>query len=144
MKKKLQILFSSLVLFLLLLVGCNKDSELHDSYYAELQSDELLKIETIYKEGDVKIEGVNAIKTLETDASQAYKDKVNAELEASYSKQVSYVKNGGNLVAVFEYASCGSYSRIHINMDAEDGDGSYYQGFTGNSYVTYPYYNVNG
>lgn len=142
MKKKLKILVFALIMFSVVPLGCKKvnQSNLNDE---ALLSDEIQKIETIYKQGDIKYEGFVEGGNIETNASQAYKDKIKMELEKSYSKQVSYLKNGGNLVAVFKDGTCGNYAELWVSMDAEDSSpASYYQGYTGDSYVSTPYYNV--
>lgn len=105
--------------FVLFIYSCSKEE---NDTPTTLISNEIEKVVTIYKEGDVKIE-VSAqpgIPKIETQASEGYKDKIRKMLEESYSKQTTYLKSGGNLVGVIKSGSCGPYAVLKWFMDCED------------------------
>lgn len=105
--------------FVLFIYSCSKEE--NDTPTA-LISNEIEKVVTIYKEGDVKIE-VSAqpgIPKIETQASESYKNKLRKMLEQSYSKQTTYLKSGSNLVGVIKSGSCGPYAVLKWFMDCED------------------------
>lgn len=113
------------ILFLLLVAigSCKKENsdEYTEGNNTNL-STEISKIETSYKEGDIKIE--NKLQPgdtkIETSASAETKEKIRFELEKSVSKQTTYLKSGSNVVGVIANGSCGQYSTLEIKMDCED------------------------
>jgi hypothetical protein len=147
MKNKFTAILFVSCLALLFLLGCQKEDQVEINQTDEVNSitDDIQKIETRYQEGSIKYEGpgVQGDPKIETDLPQNIKEKIRFELEKSFSKQNAYVKNSGNLVAVFKNGTCGSYPELQINMDEEDTNaGSYYNEWTGDSYVTVSDYNV--
>lgn len=143
MKKLSKVLSLIFALVLFLPFGCKKvdESKTEDE---NLQTEELAKIDSTYRKGVTKFEGFDNKPKIETLASQELLEKIKSNLERSYSKQVSYVKSAGNLVAVFKASTCGSFAELNVNMDCEDHNpASSSSGWTGASYVTAsPYKNV--
>lgn len=134
--KNFKILYSlSLGIVLFFLVSCEEEQD-----YIEKEislTEEIGKVETIYQEGDIKIETDNEGSKIETDADFSLKDKIRNELEASYSKTRSFLKSGSNAVGVFKNGSCGSWPVLSIYMDCEDSKGnSSASGWIGDSHVT--------
>jgi hypothetical protein len=142
MKKILKALPIVIAILIFFHFGCTKNDESNVGE-VNLQTEELLKVETIYQEGDIKYEGPVDQPKVESSSSQALKDKIKLELDKSFSKQVSYAKNAGNLIGVFKDGSCGSYLELLVNMDCEDSNpNSDDYGWTGSSIVTDTYKNV--
>jgi hypothetical protein len=101
-------------------------------------TDELEKIETLFNEGDVKIENDISGEKIETDATFTLREKIEEELLESFTKQKTFSKaQSNNLVGVFSSNwSCGFYERLSIHMDCEDRrPGSYSTGSVTNSGV---------
>jgi hypothetical protein len=91
------------------LYSCEKEQ--FDSNQSSITND-INKVETIYQEGDIKIE---------TSASESDKEKLRQELEKSFTKQTTYLKSAGNLVGVIRSGgSCGSNQELYWHMDCED------------------------
>lgn len=101
-------------------VSCKKDDQLNEEN--NQLTDEILKVETSYKEGDIKIETKwdgNSTE-LVTEASFEYKDKIRKVAELDYSKTHVNLKGAGNLVGIFKDGTCGSYSELVVYIDNED------------------------
>lgn len=116
-----RVLKFSMFVIVLFIYSCSKEE---NDTPTTLISNEIEKVVTIYKEGDVKIE-VSAqpgIPKIETQASESYKSKIRKMLEQSYSKQTTYLKSGSNLVGVIKVKgqTCGSYAVLRWFMDCED------------------------
>lgn len=110
----------TMCLALLFLFSCEKDQ---NESASNMLTEEIGKVETIYKEGDIKIENTvdPAYQNVETSASESYKEKIRQDLEKSYSKQTTYLKSIGRVVGVIKSVTCGSYQELMIYMDCEDG-----------------------
>ena len=102
------------------ILSCEKNKIVKNNEEINDITQEVEKIETIYKKGDVKVEGFDPSYTkIETDASESLKNRIKANLEESYSKRI-VLKNGGNSVGVIKSGSCGSHGTLEIHMDCED------------------------
>lgn len=100
----------AMLITILALYSCEKE-QIHTTQ--KTITDEISKVETIYQEGDIKIE---------TSASESNKEKFRQELEKSFTKQTTYLKSSGNLVGVIRSGgNCGSYPQLYWHMDCEDG-----------------------
>ena len=103
-------------------------------------TEEIAKIETSYKEGDVKIEDSSNLNgKVETVASEEYMEELLRVVEKSFSKQKTYLKSGSTYYTkgVFKNTTCGNYKELEIFMDCEDsGASSFKSGSVGASYVT--------
>jgi len=108
------------IITLFFLISCEKDQENIETL--NYLTEEIGKIETSYKEGDIKIENINDGNKIENDADFSLKDKIRNELEASYSKTHTFLKSGSNTVGVFKSGSCGSWPVLDIFMDCEDNN----------------------
>jgi len=115
--------YAILCLLLVAIGSCKKEnSEANTEGSNTNLSTQISKVETSYKEGDIKIENKlqpGDSKT-ETSASAETKEKIRLELENSVSKQTTYLKSGSNVVGVIANGSCGQYSTLEIKMDCED------------------------
>jgi len=120
------------VITLFFLISCEKEQ---DNIETETSlTEEIGKVETIYQEGDIKIENVNEGSKIESDADFSLKDKIRDELEASYSK-THILKSGSNSVGVFKSGSCGSWPVLDVFMDCEDKNpATSTSGWVGDSY----------
>lgn len=111
----------SMFIAVLFIYSCSKEK--NDAETSSISS-EIEKVVTFYKEGDVKIEtpAQPGIPKIETQASDAYKNKIRKVLEDSYSKQTTYLKSGSNTVGVVKVKdqSCGQYAMLEWHMDCED------------------------
>lgn len=127
------------VVLCLFLASCEKeDSVKPDSAEETFITDAIEKIETVYTEGCIKIEGFNPdyVKT-ETEAPDYIKQRILEELEASYSKTRVFKSDFTDKVGVLRSGSCGSYPLLEVFMDEEDSDAASSQsGWVGDSYVT--------
>lgn len=129
-------LLITLLLTLFCLSNCEKD-KLNFSDDITL-TESINKIETSYKEGDIKIENIITDNKVETEADFSLKEKIRLELDRSYSKNQTYLKSSNNLVGVFKYGSCGSWGELKVFMDCEDHNSqSKSIGTTGQSYADY-------
>lgn len=120
---------------LIFLLSCEKDQiDTNDKSLTE----EIARVETRYKEGDIKIEipWEPGFEKNEQITSPRYDLKIRQELEKSYSKQTTYLKSAGNTVGVIKNGSCGSYQELYIFMDCEDsGAASSETGWNGDCWV---------
>ncbi len=99
-------------------------------------TDDVEKVISIYKAGDVKIETIadpNNNK-IETDASDTYKKKI-LQILNNYTKQTTYLKSGSvvyNVGVIKVDDSCGPYLELDYTMDCEDsGNNSQPYGWVG-------------
>lgn len=98
---------------------------------------ELEKIETIYSEGDTKIENKNFGEKIETEASPLLRKIIENELLESYTKQKTYSRASGiSFVGVFKDLTCAGNEELRIHMDCEDNrPASKTIDWTGDSYA---------
>jgi hypothetical protein len=132
-----------IVLFTLiasLLCSCEQ-AELIETETIDDITSEIEKIETIYQEGDIKIENDNSEEKTETLASSELMQKIRTDLEQNYSKTTTYSKSaalylGGYGVFMGNGGTCGSYKILDIYMDCEDSSPKTYElGYTGASKI---------
>lgn len=73
---------------LFFLFSCEKEDDINSSDDTNTLTEEIQKVETSYKEGDVKLENVNDqdYEKVETSASISLINRIKSELEESYSK----------------------------------------------------------
>ena len=115
------------ILSAFIFVNCEQDSE--EINQQQTLTQEIEKIETIFKEGDIKIENDLSEEKIETLASPELKAKLETELLKSYTKQTTYSKTSAlGFVGVFRDGSCGSYEELYVKMDCEDRRTNSYQG----------------
>lgn len=123
--KYLKLKNASLLLALLTTIySCQQGEDLEIKNSQNL-TEEINKIETTYKEGDVKIENFFKSKKIETEASLELKELLDQELMSSYVKQKTHLKSNSNgYVAVFKDVTCAGNDELIVHMDCEDGSGS--------------------
>lgn len=84
-------------------------------------TDELEKVETIFKDGDIKIENDLSEEKIETIASPELSAKLERELMKSYTKQKTSLKTSAfGYVGVLKDGTCGGYEELTLFMDCED------------------------
>ena len=130
--KKLSLLA---IAFVFVFTSCEQEPE--EMEQLQTLTQEIEKIETLYKEGDIKIENDLSEEKIETVASPELMEKLERELLKSYTKQTTYSKTSAfGYVGVFRDGTCGSYEELYVKMDCEDRrTNSYEGGYTGDSGV---------
>ena len=108
------------VIAMLFLYSCTKD--LKDINENSLTS-QISKVETIYKEGDIKIEtiGDGTNSAIEYSADAETKNRILKEIQGNFSKKQTYLKSGSNPVGVIQSGWCSSDKHLEVYMDCEDG-----------------------
>ena len=111
-----------LVLFAVLFIySCEKKEEVT---IEEINlTEEVAKIETSYKEGDIKIETTFGLNDkVETVADKEYIEELLKVVGKSYSKQKTYLKSVSTYYTkgIFKNTTCGNYKELEIFMDCED------------------------
>lgn len=104
-------------------IACHQD-EIVETELRESVTEEILKIETIYDLGDVKIENESLEDKVESFADETLKKKIWIELGKSYSKTTTYSKtneiNIPGYDGVLKETNCGQFNELAIFMDCED------------------------
>jgi hypothetical protein len=118
-----------IVLFTLiagLLYSCEQ-AELIETETIDDITSEIEKIETIYQEGDIKIENDTSKEKVETLANSELMKEIHGDLENSFSKTTTSAKAarlylGGYGVFMGSGGNCGSYRKLDVYMDCEDSN----------------------